>query len=269
MNKEIIIWFSSTGNSYALAQQLAKYRDCEIVSLIDLVKHEQYDFTAYDKIGVIYPVYALGLPKILERWIKKMQFNADCYIYTIANYGGKPGQVNRIIQNLFWKVHRFDNIGSWSIKMPENYIPLREALSEGEQNELFEQANGRMSAIALDVAESKVGCWDDSNAFLGFIGKISYFFFKYFSSKSDVFLRVSDQCTLCGLCEKICPVNNITIKDKVTFNHHCEHCLGCLQWCPAQAIDLVVRSKGRRRYRHPDMTVETMIASRRGPEDDE
>jgi ferredoxin len=45
--------------------------------------------------------------------------------------------------------------------------------------------------------------------------------------------NVSDACTGCGTCETVCPVANIVMKNKKpSFQHHCEQCMPCVQWCP-------------------------------------
>ena len=54
----------------------------------------------------------------------------------------------------------------------------------------------------------------------------------------DKHFNVSDACTHCGICQKVCPVNNIEYghDKKPYFKHHCEQCLACIQHCPARAI---------------------------------
>jgi Fe-S-cluster-containing hydrogenase component 2 len=61
-------------------------------------------------------------------------------------------------------------------------------------------------------------------------------------------------------------VGNITITDgKTGLEHTCEMCLACLHWCPVEAIQLnVLRgTKGRGRYRHPELKLQDMIDQQR------
>jgi ferredoxin len=71
---------------------------------------------------------------------------------------------------------------------------------------------------------------------------------------------VSDSCNKCGTCAKICPADNITLKDKVSFGDRCEWCLGCVHLCPKNAIHLK-NEKSAERWRNPDVTLAEIIKS--------
>ena len=60
-----------------------------------------------------------------------------------------------------------------------------------------------------------------------------------------------EKCTACGLCERICPRDNIKRPEgSPVWEHRCVECLGCLHICPVKAIDYGEITKGRKRYRH-------------------
>ena len=67
---------------------------------------------------------------------------------------------------------------------------------------------------------------------------------------------VTNQCKSCGLCVKICPVNNIKIDEQYPiWLHHCERCLRCFQWCPNEAIQYGRVTLKWRRYHNPYIKV--------------
>lgn len=68
---------------------------------------------------------------------------------------------------------------------------------------------------------------------------------------------VDDRCTLCRTCERICPRENVKIIDnKPVWNHGCESCYACIQWCPQQAIHYKNETC---RYRNPDVKAEDLM----------
>lgn len=62
------------------------------------------------------------------------------------------------------------------------------------------------------------------------------------------------RCISCGLCEKKCPLNVITMHDgRPQWNGKiCAHCMACIQNCPVEAIEYKDITKGRKRYRLED-----------------
>lgn len=75
-------------------------------------------------------------------------------------------------------------------------------------------------------------------------------------SDKDKNFWTDDKCNGCGTCSKICPANNIKIiEGKPKWQHNCELCVGCMQWCPQQSIQYKKNTVKRGRYHHPDIKV--------------
>jgi ferredoxin len=71
---------------------------------------------------------------------------------------------------------------------------------------------------------------------------------------------VESQCTGCGQCEKICPVQNIKCVDnRPVWQHHCEQCVACINWCPQKAIQYGANTKERRRYHNPEIKMSELM----------
>ena len=65
--------------------------------------------------------------------------------------------------------------------------------------------------------------------------------------------RVTDACVGCGKCEELCPLGNIRLEDgRPVWGERCTHCMACISYCPAEAIEYGKRSVGKRRYRCED-----------------
>ena len=70
-------------------------------------------------------------------------------------------------------------------------------------------------------------------------------------------------CVGCGICEKICPMDNIRlVAERPVFGGNCISCLACFHWCPQEAIWM---SKGeeemkrRFKYHHPDVKLNDIL----------
>jgi MinD superfamily P-loop ATPase len=86
--------------------------------------------------------------------------------------------------------------------------------------------------------------------------KLNYFELIPLTDKSII---VDEKCISCGTCAKVCPVNNIKIIDeKPQFQHRCEMCFACDEWCPSTAIHHWGRSEGVK-YHHPEVKTSDMI----------
>ena len=74
--------------------------------------------------------------------------------------------------------------------------------------------------------------------------------------------KVSEKCIGCGQCAKICPRENIEIKNgKAFIGRNCVGCLGCLQYCPTKAISLGKVTDRREHYTNPNVTVAELTSS--------
>ena len=53
-----------------------------------------------------------------------------------------------------------------------------------------------------------------------------------------------DKCTLCGVCEDVCPGDIIYLDrgkaEMVRYGWECDHCAVCRIECPEDAIELVI-----------------------------
>ena len=75
-------------------------------------------------------------------------------------------------------------------------------------------------------------------------------------AEKDKGYNVSDACSRCGICTRVCPTMNIELEGRYPiFLHKCEQCMACIHLCPEKAINYLDKTQNRRRYIHPDIAV--------------
>ena len=113
----MIYYFSGTGNSKWVAEEIARRTGDEAQSIAGLVKGgPTVVYAGKDaRIGVVFPIYAWGAPPIVERFCKSITL-AGAYAFTVCTCGDEAGKAMRRPKKIFTYQ------GAWSVKMPNNYI---------------------------------------------------------------------------------------------------------------------------------------------------
>lgn len=236
------IYFSGTGNSrYALEVFLREYDNdsamfsIEDESLIEIIRN-------HDEIVFSYPVQYSAVPKFLSDFLHK---NSELWngkkvfiIATMALFSGDgAGVLGRLLK-------RYGAIvtGGLHLQMPDSIADEKVLKRPFEKNvQLVEYAN---SKIAKTVAGIKNGKYPQEG--LGIFSRLAGFlsqrlWFGYRTRKYSDKLKVDvDKCIGCAKCAKLCPTENIVMKDnKAMGNDKCTVCYRCVNTCPKQAITLL------------------------------
>lgn len=243
--KSIIYWFSGTGNSLSVAMDLAKaLGDTNLVPIASIINR---NIPSSEKMGVIFPVYAFGLPIIVRRFLQRAPVASAKYIYTVATMGGLAGAVHQEARELLTR-QGAKLASGWSIVMPGNYPVLAGPPPAEKQTRIFAKAQQRIGGVAA----GRTGIYEDTQLPLRWpLTLVRNFSINKFPD-TDSHFAAGPKCSHCALCVKVCPVENIRLADgKPVWMHHCEQCMACLQWCPTQAIEYGSSTAGKTRYHHP------------------
>lgn len=112
MEKNIIFYFTGTGNSLQAAKIIAKQlENCtlQLVSTYDKLKIP----AGYDRIVFIYPVYSGQPPRCMMEFTEKTDFSANpaSYYFQVASCGGTTGN------SVYWMAVHLQKKGL-------NFLPL-------------------------------------------------------------------------------------------------------------------------------------------------
>jgi ferredoxin len=254
----IIFYFSSTGNSLQITRQIAKeLKDCAIKSMAAPPPGEPVGGPG-ETIGFVFPVYFLGLPRLVRSFVEKLKIRPGTYCFAFANYGGYGADALGMLDDILGR----KGIGlsyADGVRMPGNYIVKYGAYPPAKVEQQIKNA-----ASVVDQAAKAIGGKDRrpvKRRVVLFSKLINSLLYKGIAQWDRKFITTA-KCTACGLCAQVCPVNNIKIQDgHPVWQHHCERCVACIQWCPSEAIQFGKTTIGRRRYHHPDVKVQEIIAA--------
>lgn len=259
-----VFYFSGTGNSLIAARSIAdKLEFARIIPLAGLAETLKTNIDD-DVVVFVFPVYAGGPPVLVLKALARLKFVGSPLIYVVATCASFAGAALDIFAKELKKLTSQELAASWVLYMPGNYPPLREAESSSEILNKFSVADNHLKQIAAAIAQKKL-C--RSQNLFSFVNRLTEIVWRGFASsvaKSDRRFRASNQCVSCGLCATVCPVGNIVLNKsgRPVWQHRCEQCMACLQFCPVEAIQFCWWTKGRRRYHHPQVTPEMIAAQK-------
>src|SRR6056297_2076020 len=98
--KTKIFYFSATGNSLDFAKKLANKLDTgNLDAISELIGNDNIQCDS-ERIGIICPVYAWGLPRIVNDFLEKLKVQGNPYIFAIVSCVGIPGKTLKVIQRI-------------------------------------------------------------------------------------------------------------------------------------------------------------------------
>jgi ferredoxin len=252
-----IFYFTGTGNSLKIAGDLAGLLgDARLVRISPDIIPLTVEGPA-DKAGIVFPVYADGLPRIVEAFARGLDLPLGTYAFAVANYGGSSGGSLLQMDNIF-KGKEVPLSAAFGFKMPDNTQILFPPCSKAEQEEDFRREEESVRTIA-GIIQSKAAARDDldlTRRRLGTMWARPPFDPRGMAKE----FRADGKCNGCGLCEKICPVENVAMKDgRPVWLNRCEQCVACMQWCPKEAIQFGDKTTGWGRYHHPAITAKELF----------
>ena len=250
-----IYYFSGTGNSLWSARKIAETIGGECVPVnIGGELHRDEIIVEADAVVLVFPSYAFGLPLAVKRFAERAVFKTP-YLAAFVTAGSSPGGTLAALARIL-KRKNIAALCFGRIPAVENYIAIFGAPKEKTERRRLEMQRQATREAARCVMEQRV---NRVNTFR----PVSAFVWLLFSLGVKIFYRqyrVSDDCDGCGICERVCPVSAVSMrgeegKIRPVFSAKCEHCQGCLNWCPKKAIHFGRLNSRVARYHHPEISL--------------
>jgi ferredoxin/flavodoxin len=288
-----IYYFTGTGNCLAVARKVAAGLGCQPVSIAEVIDEPAIGTDA-DTVGIVFPDYlsALhGVPLIVERFIGRLEHLESKRLFAICTCGGYE-IVNAV--PALWNLSRFVKergarlAAEYTVRLPMNnldyeHIPVP---IETDSATIIKNAEAQIDDICRRIACRRRGKHHLARRLFTVLMTPMYAMMAQSCMKSlrelagepddsplgfrelmpltDKSIRVGEECTGCGTCVRVCPVHNIELVDgQPVWQHRCEMCFACDEWCPRQAIHHWGRPNGAK-YHHPEVRARDLFR-RTGP----
>lgn len=253
----MLFYFSGTGNSQWVATQLAKHFSDNLIA-IGKYEHKEapitpkFEVQPNEKIGFVFPVHSWGMPPIVARFIDHLQLRSynNQLIYCIMTCGDECSYTDRqflkIIQNKGLSCHHV-----YSIQMPNSYICMKgfDVDRKDIEEQKKKQAKMDLPLIIKAIEQDRPIDFYIKGKHFSFIKSKAIYPMFAKHALTDKPFTVSDQCTSCGTCVKVCPVDNIKLIDgKPVWLGDCTQCLACIHHCPTKAIEYGKATQNKGRY---------------------
>lgn len=236
------IYFSGTGNSKFAAECFCKNYDKDSKALSIEDQDAISEIRRSDLLVFSYPVQYSTVPKILRDFITN---NSELWmnkkVFIIATMGLFSGDGSGILGRL---LHGFgaEVIGGLHLKMPDSIgdeKALKRPLEKNKELVIAAESKIKESVRLLKEGKPTLEGLGPLYQMAGLFGQRLYFGHKTKEYSSKLKIN-ADKCVGCGLCVKLCPMNNITVASgKAVSGNQCTMCYRCINKCPKQAITLL------------------------------
>jgi ferredoxin len=256
MLKTVIYYFTGTGNSLEIARDVGIRLGVAEPLPIAAYREREKIIPEAQILGLVFPVYDWNAPAIVESFIGKLDLGGINYIFAVATCNFLPGgALDRLDFLLREKGKKLS--GGFVVRMPGNYLPFYGANPQSIQRWKFRRKDRKVEEIAVMVRRGREIGIEHPGLHLDRL------FAPKFRREANAvhqcdrnFRYCPEQCTGCGICQKVCPVQNIDwVEGRPHWLHGCEQCFACIQLCPAEAIQYGKNTAGRKRYKNPRVTL--------------
>jgi len=247
-----IIYFSGTGNTKRIAEQIAiGVKDAGLTVAVYNVK-DNPNIDQFDSVIICSPVYAWRAPWPVRKWIKGLAKQNGKKVFVFITYAGDDSNsILRLARNC--QDVGFEVIGWGRTVQPETWTVVR---TEKILRQMEEHAKDKPSDNPIDFGKTAVDILkgDKPPMKLPRFKTSAYDLVIPFYSKPalSMWFRIHvnrNRCTQCGLCAEMCPTGSIKLNPPYPrFTAPCAGCYGCVNLCPEEALESWF-TRGKLRYK--------------------
>ncbi len=212
-----IFFYSGRGNSLWTAKRIASsLGDARLVRISGSMNPENFPGEGSDGIGIVTPVIDFGLPLSVRRFLKRLPEAAGPrYWFAAVTTGGMPaGSINQLKRLLARKGH---SLGA-AVTVPFRSTPEDPEIRERRIQDLCGAVRSR------GALPGSAGSGFERLLLSGVLNALA----RRRIPREDSKFSVSGGCDGCGVCARVCPAGNISLKNgRPTWKGRCEQCGAC------------------------------------------
>ncbi|MDQ7095733.1 EFR1 family ferrodoxin [Desulfosporosinus sp. PR] len=229
--------YSGTGNTLLIVNKMIKiFSDQGIRVNLYQIEHTDPKKIATGKtIGLAFPVAFQSTFPFIWNFINNLPQTKGTPVFMVdtmmAFSGAIVGPLKRVLS-----VKGYDCIGACEIVMPNNWLP--KTIDEEKNSKKINEGLEKAGNYALELIEGQAS-WNR----MPFLSQGLYhlccndFIMKRVNLSAGRKITLNkEKCLKCGLCARLCPVDNIEMKEYPVWHNSCEVCMRCLSFCPIKAV---------------------------------
>jgi len=248
----MVLYFSGTGNSRFVAERIADELEQEVRDITTYTKTKEAPVFTDEGVYVFCcPSYMSAIAKAITDFVDWATFPKGVKAYFVVTCASSMGISPKVGAELCEK-NGLEFMGAAQVVMPQNYIALFKTKERDENSRIINEALPVIDMISQTITKGeKLEAKKISSAEYSITKWVRDVYYKDFMKTKK--FKATDKCIACGKCVRICPLNNISLKDnKPVWGKNCTHCMACINQCPKDAIEYGKGSMGKPRYKGPE-----------------
>lgn len=246
----MVLYYSATGNTEYIAQEIAKELGDECLNLLERIKtNDLSPISSETPFVICAPIIVCEMPRFLAKFLKKLPLSGNRNTYFIFTSGGYSGTAG-VLAGTLVKKKKMQYLGHADFIMPRNYVASDafSMLTPEETQERIIAARKNISPVAKTIRAEEplvarhAALWETlvTVPFNPVWCKLAL------TAKA---FHIEGSCIGCGKCVKLCPLNNISLQDKKpVWGNTCTHCMACIGNCPTGAIEYGSITQKKEKY---------------------
>ena len=247
----MIIYFSGTGNSRAVAGALASRTSDEALALTSSAPSDI--IYSGERLIFVFPIYSWGVSPLVLGYVGSLnrrfvEMASMHPVWVVCTCGDDTGRGPEMFERALRR-SGLEASGIWDVHMPNNYVLLPGF--DVDSKEVERRKIGAYPARVEYIAGRILGEAGERDYHAGKMAALKtglvYPLFRYFGIYPERW-TATDACVGCGICSKACPVTNIRMESGTPkWGADCVSCLACYHSCPRNAVQYgrMTRKKGQ------------------------